>query len=156
MKRPIGLTFIIYFYSMIGGLTLALSFLQLLALSSYGLRLYIMDICIAFVIENTILTRDYLVSFPQTIMFLFTIGVTSLTSLFHSLLAEFLYLGSNRAFIIGVLFHTYSAASSFILWVLGINHLKLVGFLFFSMNLIKAVYLYRKREYKYSKKKIVV
>jgi hypothetical protein len=145
MRRPLGLTFIIFFYSFIGGLTLALTFLQLLALNSYGLRLYIMDVVIDFTVENTILTRDYLASFPQVILLLVTISFTSMSSLFHFLLAQFLYLGSKWAVLFGFLFHTCSASSSFILWMFGLNHLKLVGFVFLSMNIIKAVYLYRKR-----------
>lgn len=148
MRRPLGLTLIVFFYSIVGGLTLALSFLQLLAFSSYGLRLYIMDVCIEFVVNNTILTRDYLLSFPQVIIFIVTIGVTFLSSLFHFLLAQFLYLGNKWAVIVGFLFHACSAASSFILWILGINHLKLIGLFFLCMNIIRAVYLYRKRRFR--------
>jgi hypothetical protein len=145
MRRPLGLTFIILFYSFIGGLTLALTFLQLLSLNSYGLRLYIMDAVINFTVDNTILTRDYIASFPHVVILLVTIGFTSLSSLFHFLLAQFLYLGNKWAVLFGFLFHICSAASSFILWLLGIKHLKLVGFFFLSMNIIKAVYLCRIR-----------
>ena len=145
MKRPIGLTFIIFFYSIVGGIMLAVSFLQFLAFSSHGLRIYITDLCIDFVVENTILSRNYLISLPKIIMFLITIGYTFMSSIFHFILAQFLYLGSKWAVIVGLLYHTFSATSSFILWILGINHLKLIGLLFLFMNIIRAVYLYRKR-----------
>jgi hypothetical protein len=144
MRRPLGLKFIICFYSIIGGLTLALSFLQLLSVNNQGMKLFFMDLCRDFIADNTILTKDFLELLPQSILFLVTFTVTFLTSVFHILLAEALYLGNAKAYIVGILFHSYSAVSSFALWVLGINTLKLIGVFFLSMNLIKATYLYMK------------
>ena len=144
MKRPLGLTFIIHFYSVIGGLTLALSFLQLLSINNHGMNLFFMDLCFDFIADNTILTKKVLESLPQGIMLSVTFTVTILTSMFHTLLAEALYVGNTRAYVIGTLFHSYSAVSSFALWVLGINTLKLISVFFFSMNLTKAAYLYTK------------
>jgi hypothetical protein len=60
-------------------------------------------------------------------------------------MAEALYLDYNKAYIIGILYHSYSAVSSFTLWVLGINTLKLIGVFYLSLNLIRAIYLYIKR-----------
>lgn len=144
MGRPLGLKFIICFYSIIGGSTLALSFLQLMSVNNQGMRLFFMDLCCDFIAENTILTKDFLMLLPQSILLIVTFTVTSLTSMFHILLAETLYLGNAKAYVVGILFHSYSAVSSFALWVLGINTLKLIGIFFLSMNLIKATYLYMK------------
>lgn len=145
MRRPIGLTLIIAFYSLIGGLTLALSFFQLLSANNYGMKLFFIDPCLNFITENTILTEEILRSLPENLMLIFTFIVTFGTSLFHIMLAEALYLGNSRAYLFGILFHTYSAFSSFALWVLGINALKLIGVFFLCMNLVKATYLYRKK-----------
>jgi len=144
MRRPLGLKFILCFYSIIGGLTLALSFLQLLFINNQGMKPFLMDLCCDFIAENTIFTKDFLELLPQNILLLFTFTATSLTSIFHILLAETLYWGNAKAYIIGILFHSYSAVSSFALCVLGINTLKLIGIFFLSMNLIKATYLYMK------------
>jgi hypothetical protein len=145
MRRPLGLTLIIKFYSIIGGLTLALSFFQLLSINNYGMKLFFIDPSLDFIAENTILTKEILESLPESIMTIFAFIVTFITSLFHTLLAEALYLNNSKAYLIGILFHSYSALSSFALWMLGINTLKLIGVFFLFMNLIKATYLYNKR-----------
>ncbi len=123
---------------------MALSFLLLSSINTHGMNRFFMDLCFDFIVDNTILTKKILESLPQGMMLSVTFTVTILTSIFHALLAEALYVGSTRAYVIGTLFHSCSAVSSFALWVLGINTLKLIGVLFFSMNLAKAVYLYTK------------
>lgn len=123
---------------------MALSFLQLLTIKNHVMNLFFMDLCFDFIAENTILTKNVLESLPQGIMLSVSFTATLLTSMFHALLAEALYVGNARAYIIGALFHSCSAVSSFTLWVLGINTLKLIGLLFFSLNLAKAAYLYTK------------
>jgi hypothetical protein len=145
MRRPLGLTLIIKFYSIIGGLTLALSFFQILSVNNYGMKLVFIDPCLDFIAENTILTKEILESLPESIMTIFAFIVTFITSLFHTLLAEALYLGNSKAYLFGILFHSYSAFSSFALWMLGINTLKLIGVFLLFMNLVKATYLYNKR-----------
>ncbi len=145
MRRPLGLTLIITFYSLVGGLTLALSFFQLLSVNSYGMKLVFVDPCLDFIAENTILTKEILESLPESIMLVFSFIVTFITSLFHTLLAEALYLNNSKAYSLGILFHSYSALSAFALWMLGINALKLIGVFFLFMNLVKATYLYIKR-----------
>lgn len=145
MRHPLGLTLIIKFYSIIGGLTLALSFFQLLSINNYGMKLIFIDPCLDFTVENTILTKEILESLPENIMPMFTIIVTFITSLFHTLLAEALYLNNSKAYLFSILFHSYSALSSFALWMLGINTLKLIGIFFLFMNLIKVTYLNNKR-----------
>jgi len=145
MRRPIGLTLIIAFYSLIGGLTLALSFFQLLSVNSYGMKLVFIDPCLNFIVENTILSIEILESFPESIMLIFSFTVTFITSLFHTFLANALYLSKSKAYSLGILFHGYSALSAFALWMLGINALKLIGVFFLFMNLVKATYLYTNR-----------
>ena len=56
--------------------------------------------------------------------------------------AEAFYLNDAKAYIIGILLHSYSTVTSFALWVLGIDTLKLKGVFFLSLNLIKAIYPY--------------
>ena len=145
VRHPLGLTLIIKYYSIIGGLTLALSFFQLLSINNYGVKLIFIDPCLDFTVENTILTREILESLPESIMLMFAFIVTFITSLFHTLLADALYLNNSKAYLFGILFHSYSAISSFALWMLGINTLKLIGVFFLFMNLIKATYLNNKR-----------
>jgi hypothetical protein len=145
MRRPLGLTLIITFYAFIGGLTLALSFFQLLSVNDYGMKLIFIDPCLELIAENTILTIEILVSLPESIMLTFAFIATFITSMFHTLLAEALYLSNSKAYLIGILFHSYSALSSFALLMLGINTLKLIGVFFLFMNLIKATYLYINR-----------
>lgn len=142
MRRPLGLSLIITFYAFIGGLTLALSFFQLLSVNNYGMKLIFIDPCLDFMAKNTILTKEILESLPESIILMFAFIVTFITSLFHILLAESLYMRNSKAYLFGILFHSYSAFSSFALWVLGINTLKLIGIFFLFMNLIKATYLY--------------
>ena len=152
MRRPFGLTLIIYFYMIIGGLTLALSFFQLVSIINQGTKLLFMDVCFDFIAHNTILTQDLLEQLPQNILILVTFSVTFLTSMFYTVLAEALYLGNTKAYIIGILLHAFSAVSSFALSILGINTLKLIGVFFLSMNLIKATYLYTRARAKGPKK----
>ena len=123
---------------------MALSFFQLLSINNYGVKLIFIDPCLDFTVENTILTREILESLPESIMLMFAFIVTFITSLFHTLLADALYLNNSKAYLFGILFHSYSAISSFALWMLGINTLKLIGVFFLFMNLIKATYLYIK------------
>lgn len=124
---------------------MALSFFQLLSINNYGMKLIFIDPCLDFTVENTILTKEILESLPENIMPMFTIIVTFITSLFHTLLAEALYLNNSKAYLFSILFHSYSALSSFALWMLGINTLKLIGIFFLFMNLIKVTYLNIKR-----------
>ena len=124
---------------------MALSFFQLLSINNYGVKLIFIDPCLDFTVENTILTREILESLPESIMLMFAFIVTFITSLFHTLLADALYLNNSKAYLFGILFHSYSAISSFALWMLGINTLKLIGVFFLFMNLIKATYLNNKR-----------
>ena len=124
---------------------MALSFFQLLSINNYGVKLIFIDPCLDFTVENTILTREILESLPESIMLMFAFIVTFITSLFHTLLADALYLNNSKAYLFGILFHSYSAISSFALWMLGINTLKLIGVFFLFMNLIKAIYLNNKR-----------
>lgn len=145
MRRPFGLSLIIAFYAFIGGLTLALSFFQLLSVNNYGMKLIFIDPFLELIAENTILTIEILGSLPESIMLMFAFIATFITSMFHTLLAESLYLSNSKAYLIGILFHSYSACSSFALWMLGINTLKLIGVFFLFMNLIKATYLYMNR-----------
>ena len=145
MRRPLGLTLIITFYSLIGGLTLALSFYQLLSINKYGMKLIFLDPSLDFIVENTIMTKEILESLPESIMLVFSFIATFITSLFHTFLAEALYLSNSKAYLFGILFHSYSALSAFALWMLGINALKLIGVFFLFMNLVKAAYLYIKR-----------
>ena len=123
---------------------MALSFFQLLSINNYGVKMIFIDPCLDFTVENTILTREILESLPESIMLMFAFIVTFITSLFHTLLADALYLNNSKAYLFGILFHSYSAISSFALWMLGINTLKLIGVFFLFMNLIKATYLYIK------------
>jgi hypothetical protein len=109
------------------------------------MKLIFIDPCLELIAENTILTMEILKSLPESIMLMFAFIATFITSMFHTLLAESLYLSNSKAYLIGILFHSYSALSSFALWMLGINTLKLIGVFFLFMNLIKATYLYIKR-----------
>jgi hypothetical protein len=145
MRRPLGLTLIITFYAFIGGLTLALSFFQLLSVNNYGMKLIFIDPCLELIAENTILTIEILASLPESIILMLAFIATFITSMFHTLLAESLYRSNSKAYSFGILFHSYSALSSFALWMLGINTLKLIGVFFLFMNLIKATYLYINR-----------
>ena len=124
---------------------MALSFFQLLSINNYGMKLFFIDPSLDFIAKNTILTKEILESLPESIMTIFAFIVTFITSLFHTLLAEALYLNNSKAYLIGILFHSYSTLSSFALWMLGINTLKLIGVFFLFMNLIKATYLYINR-----------
>jgi hypothetical protein len=142
MRRPLGLTLIITFYMIIGGLTLSISFLHLLTINNNAMKLFYLDYCYEIISNNTILTREFLESLPQNTALLVTFTVTFLTSIFYTKLAETLYLGKAFAYRIGTLLHSYAAVSSLALWVLGIDKAKLVGVVFLFINLLKAVYLY--------------
>jgi hypothetical protein len=104
-----------------------------------------MDICYDFIADNTILKKEFLVLLPQNIIQFATFVVTFLTSIFYTILADALYLGNAKAYFIGIALHSYSAVTSVTLWILGINTLKLIGVFLFSMNTIKAVYLYTRK-----------
>ena len=125
---------------------MAVSFFQLLSINNFEMKLFFIDPCLDFIAKNTILTKEILKSLPESIMLMFAFIVTFITSLFHTLLTEALYLSNSKAYLFGILFHSYSALSSFAMWMLGINTLKLIGVFFLLMNLIKATYLYTKRE----------
>jgi len=120
-------------------------FFQLLSVNNYMMKLVFIDPCLGFISEHTILTKGFLESLPENIMLMFAFIVTFVTSLFHTLLAHALYLSNSKEYLFGILFHSYSAISSFALWMLGINTLKLIGVLLIFVNLIKAIYLYIKR-----------
>jgi hypothetical protein len=145
MKQPLGLNLIIKYYSIIGGLTLALSFFQLLSINNYLMTLIFVNPSLEFIAQHTILSIEFLKSLPESLMLIFAFIFTITTSIFHTLLAEAFYLNNGKAFIFGILFHSFSAVSSFTLWVLGVKTLKLIGFFFLFMNLIKAIYLYSKK-----------
>ena len=93
----------------------------------------------------SILKKEFLVLLPQNIIQFATFIVTFLTSIFYTILADALYLGHAKAYFIGIALHSYSAVTSVTLWILGINTLKLIGVFLFSMNTIKAVYLYARK-----------
>ena len=145
MRRPVGLNLIIKYYSIIGGLTLALSFFQLLSINNYVMKQIFINPCLDFIAQHTIFTPEFLKSLPETTLMIFAFILTFITSLFHTLLANSFYLNNGKAFLFGILFHTCSALSSFALWMLGIKALKLIGIFFLFMNLMKATYLYVKR-----------
>ena len=145
MRRPVGLNLIIKYYSIIGGLTLALSFFQLLSINNYIMKQIFINPCLDFIAQHTLFTPEFLKSLPETTMMIFAFILTFITSLFHTLLANAFYLNNGKAFLFGILFHSYSAVSSFALWMLGIKALKLIGIFFLFMNLIKVTYLYVKR-----------
>ncbi len=145
MRRPVGLNLIIKYYTIIGGLTLALSFFQLLSINNYIMKQIFINPCLDFIAQHTIFTTEFLKSLPETTMMIFAFILTFITSLFHTLLANAFYLNNGKAYLFGILFHSYSAFSSFGLWMLGIKALKLIGIFFLFMNLMKATYLYVKR-----------
>jgi hypothetical protein len=145
MRRPLGLNLIIKYYSFIGGLTLALSFFQLMSINNNVMKQIFIDPCLDFIAHNTIFTTEFLKSLPESIMLVFAFLFTFIISLFHTLLANAFYLNNGKAFLFGILFHSYSAFSSFALWMFGVKALKLIGVFFLFMNLIKATYLYIKR-----------
>ena len=142
MKRPLGLTFIITFYMIIGGLNLSISFLSLLTINNNAMKLFYLDYCYEIITNNTILTREFLESLPQNTAILITFMATFLTSIFYTKLAETLYIGKTVAYFIGTLLHSLATVLSLALWVLGINEVKLAGVIFFFINLSKTIYLY--------------
>ena len=142
MRRPLGLTLIIIFYMIIGGLMLSISFLNLLTMTNNTMKLFYLNYFYEIISKNTILTREFLESIPQNTAFLVTFTVTFLTSIFYTKLAETLLLGKAIAYLIGTLLHLYAAISSIAFWVLGIDKIKFVGVFFFFINLLKVVYLY--------------
>jgi len=142
MRRPLGLTLIIIFYMIIGGLMLSISFLQLLTMTNNVMKLFYLDYCYEIISKNTILTKEFLESLPQNTALLVTFTVTFLTSIFYTKLAETLLLGKAVAYLIGTLLHLYAAISSLAFWVLGIDKVKFVGVAFLFINLLKVAYLY--------------
>ena len=144
MRRPLGVNLIIKYYSIIGGITLALSFFQLLSINNYVMNQIFLNLSLDFIAKHTIFTMEFLRSLPETIMMIFAFLYTFITSLFHTILANAFYLKNGKAFLFGTLFNSFSALSFFAVWIFGIQTLKLIGIFFFFMNLIKATYLYRK------------
>jgi hypothetical protein len=142
MRRPLGLTLIVIFYMIIGGLMLSLSFLNLLTMTNNTMKFFYLDYCYEIISKNTILTRAFLESLPQNTAILVTFLATFLTSIFYTKLAETLLLGKAVAYLIGTLLHLYAAISSLGFWVIGIDKVKFVGILFLFINLLKVVYLY--------------
>jgi hypothetical protein len=145
MRRPLGLELIIKSYSIIGGLTLALSFFQLISINNSVMKQIFIDPCLDLIAYHTLFTAEFLKSLPENLMLMLAFLFTFITSLFHTLLANAFYLNNGKAFLFGILFHSYSALSSFALWMLGVKALKLIGVFFLFLNLIKATYLYIKR-----------
>ena len=142
MRRPLGLSLIIIFYIIIGGLMLSISFLQLLTMTNNAMKLFYLDYCYEIISKNTILTREFLEMLPQNTALWITFTVTFLTSIFYTKLAEALLLGKAIAYLIGILLHLYAAFSSLAFWVLGVDKVKFVGVVFLFINLLKVAYLY--------------
>lgn len=106
------------------------------------MKLFYLDYCYEIITNNTILTREFLESLPQNTAILITFMVAFLTSIFYTKLAETLYIGKTIAYFIGTLLHSLATVLSLALWVLGIDKIKLVGVIFFFINLLKTIYLY--------------
>jgi hypothetical protein len=143
MKHSPGLVFIIGLYAFIGGLAFGITLFGVICIFNLGFGTFFLNSFVNVISENTIITTNMMNNYPRIIVVLIATIWAFLFSIFHTILAEALFLGKAIAFKIAIIFHTYSALSAIVLWGIGLNTIKNLGIFFLFLNMFKAFYLYK-------------
>lgn len=146
MKKTPAIQFITFFYALIGGVTLGISVVGISSFWVHELKKIFLNVFIKYILEHTIISIQFLNSFQFNIIIYIGITLSLIISVFHTLLAQALFLDQSMAYRVGILYHGYSALSAIFLWIIGQQTLKFVGFFFFFLNLIKGAFLYQNRK----------
>lgn len=144
-KNPI-LQFIMFFYALIGGVSLGFSIIGIYSFWVHDLKNYFLNIFIKYILEHTVISIQFLNSFHFNIIIYIGITLSIIISIFHTLLAQALFLDHSMAYMVGIFYHISSALSSIFLWIIGQHTLKFIGFFLLFLNLMKGAFLYQNRK----------